>query len=127
MILTTTPTIEGGSISEYRGIVAGEAIVDADFYWDFFAIMKGFTTVAYKSAADRKKAIQDARDKAREEMSSAREQVFEEMSLAAAQLGGDAVVGVDLDYEVVGREARMLMVTASGTAVKTGPPRVWPA
>ena len=103
MILTTTPTIQGRNISEYRGIVTGEAIIGANIFKDFFAGIRdivGGRAAAYES-----------------ELRNARELALSEMSEAAEQKGGNAVVGVDLDYEVVGQGGSMLMVTASGTAV----------
>ena len=106
MILTTTPTIEGSTISEYRGIVTGEAIIGANIFKDFFAGIRdivGGRSAAYES-----------------ELRNAREIALAEMAEAAEQRGGNAVVGVDLDYEVVGQGGSMLMVTASGTAVSDG-------
>lgn len=103
MILTTTPSIEGKSIREYRGIVTGEAILGANIFKDFFAGIRdvvGGRSVAYE-----------------EELRKARELALKEMADAARQQGGNAVVGVDLDYEVVGTGGSMLMVSASGTAV----------
>lgn len=103
MILTTTPSIEGKSIREYRGIVTGEAILGANIFKDFFAGIRdvvGGRSVAYEK-----------------ELRKARELALKEMADAARQQGGNAVVGVDLDYEVVGTGGSMLMVSASGTAV----------
>ncbi|MCY4482359.1 MAG: heavy metal-binding domain-containing protein [Spirochaetaceae bacterium] len=103
MIVTTTPTIEGRNISEYRGIVTGEAIIGANIFKDFFAGIRdivGGRSAAYES-----------------ELRNAREIALAEMAEAAQQKGGNAVVGVDLDYEVVGQGGSMLMVSASGTAV----------
>ena len=103
MILTTTPTIQGRNIGEYRGIVTGEAIIGANIFKDFFAGIRdivGGRSAAYEA-----------------ELRNARELALAEMSKAAEQNGGNAVVGVDLDYEVVGQGGSMLMVTASGTAV----------
>jgi len=103
MIVTTTPTIEGRNINEYRGIVTGEAIIGANIFKDFFAGIRdivGGRSAAYEA-----------------ELRNARELALAEMSEAAEQKGGNAVVGVDLDYEVVGQGGSMLMVTASGTAV----------
>ena len=103
MTLTTTPTIEGKSIREYRGIVTGEAILGANIFKDFFAGIRdvvGGRSVAYE-----------------EELRKARELALQEMADAARQQGGNAVVGIDLDYEVVGTGGSMLMVSASGTAV----------
>ncbi len=102
MIITTTNNIEGRSITDYRGIVVGEAIMGANVVRDVFASITDI--VGGRSGAYESK-LQDARDTAMHEL--------EDRALA---LGADAVVGVDLDYEVVGNS--MLMVSASGTAVK---------
>ncbi|SDH95145.1 heavy metal-binding domain-containing protein [Lutimaribacter saemankumensis] len=101
MIITTTNTIEGHRIVDYRGIVVGEAIMGANIVRDIFANVTdiiGGRSGAYESK------LQDARETALREL--------EQRAVAA---GGNAVVGVDLDYEVVGQS--MLMVSASGTAV----------
>ncbi len=103
MILTTTQNIEGKAIRNYHGIVTGEAIVGANIFRDFFAGIRDI--VGGRSASYEK------------ELQKAREIALEEMEYAAQDLGGNAVVGVDLDYEVVGQGGSMLMVTASGTAV----------
>ncbi len=102
MILSTTPQIEGRSIQEYMGIVTGEAIMGADLFKDFFAGIRDI--VGGRSAAYEKELIR------------AQKIALEEIEHRAAQVGANAVVGVDLDYEVV--KDTMLMVTASGTAVK---------
>ena len=102
MILTTTPGIEGKTIREYRGIVTGEAILGANIFKDFFAGIRDI--VGGRSAAYEK------------ELKRAREIALGEMEEAARQQGGNAVVGIDLDYEVVGGGS-MLMVSVSGTAV----------
>lgn len=104
MIITTTNTIEGHEIREYLGIVAGEAIMGANIVRDLFASITDI--VGGRSGAYEEKLAQ------------AREIALREMADKAARLGGDAVVGVDIDYEVV-REG-MLMVTAAGTAVRLG-------
>lgn len=101
MIVTTTPSIEGKSIREYHGIVVGEAIMGANIFRDVFARVTDI--VGGRSGAYESK-LQDARDTALREL--------QERAVAA---GANAVVGVDLDYEVVGES--MLMVSASGTAV----------
>mgnify|MGYP000665178637 FL=1 len=101
MIITTTHGIEGRKITQYRGIVVGEAIMGANVFRDFFASITD--VVGGRSGAYESK-LQDARDTA-----------MHELEARAAALGADAVVGVDLDYEVVGDS--MLMVSASGTAV----------
>ena len=103
MIVTTTPSVEGKTIRDYRGIVTGEAIVGANIFKDFFAGIRdivGGRSQAYEA-----------------ELAKAREIALAEMTEAAAEQGGNAVVGVDLDYEVIGQGGSMLMVSASGTAV----------
>ena len=104
MIITTTNTIEGRRIIDYRGIVVGEAIMGANVVRDVFASITDI--VGGRSGAYESK-LQDARDTA-----------ISELQDRARDLGADAVVGVDLDYEVVGQS--MLMVSASGTAVTLG-------
>ncbi|MGQ3486168.1 heavy metal-binding domain-containing protein [Roseovarius pacificus] len=104
MIVTTTQNIEGRKVAEYRGIVVGEAIMGANVFRDFFAQITD--VVGGRSGAYESK-LQDARDAA-----------LNELEQRAAALGADAVLGVDLDYEVVGDS--MLMVSASGTAVVLG-------
>ena len=101
MIITTTQNIEGRKIIDYRGIVVGEAIMGANVIRDFFAQVTDI--VGGRSGAYERK-LQDAREVA-----------FRELEQRAQNLGGNAVVGVDIDYEVVGQS--MLMVSASGTAV----------
>ncbi|MCB1391432.1 MAG: heavy metal-binding domain-containing protein [Rhodobacteraceae bacterium] len=101
MIVTTTPTVEGRPVRTYHGIVVGEAIMGANVVRDLFASITDI--VGGRSGAYESK-LQDARDTA-----------LREMQERAARLGANAVVGVDLDYEVVG--SSMLMVSASGTAV----------
>jgi uncharacterized protein YbjQ (UPF0145 family) len=104
MIVTTTPSVEGHKILAYKGIVVGEAIMGANIVRDIFANITdviGGRSGAYESK------LQDACDTA-----------LSEMQEKAADLGANAVVGVDLDYEVVGQS--MLMVSASGTAVVLG-------
>ena len=100
MILTTTPSIEGKRITKYLGIVTGEAILGANIARDLFASITDI--VGGRSAAYE------------EELSRARQIALDEMAQRAASMGGNAVIGVDLDYEMV-REG-MLMVSASGTA-----------
>jgi uncharacterized protein YbjQ (UPF0145 family) len=103
MIVTTTPTIEGKRITRYCGVVAGEAILGANLFKDLFA---GIRDLVGGRSATYERELQRARDLALREM--------EEKASAA---GGNAVVGVDLDYEVLGTGNGMLMVSASGTAV----------
>ena len=104
MIITTTPSVEGYKITDYRGIVVGEAIMSANVVRDVFASITDI--VGGRSGAYESK-LQDARETA-----------LGELEERAAALGANAVVGVDLDYEVVGQS--MLMVSASGTAVVIG-------
>ena len=104
MIVTTTPSVEGRRITEYKGVVFGEVIAGVNFVKDFVAGLSNFfggRSGTYE-----------------EELINARQQALAEMEQRAAQLGADAVVGVDIDYEVLGSDNGMLMVTASGTAVR---------
>ena len=104
MIVTTTPSVEGRRITEYKGVVFGEVIAGVNFVKDFVAGLSnlfGGRSGTYE-----------------EELINARQQALDEMEQRAAQLGADAVVGVDIDYEVLGADNGMLMVTASGTAVR---------
>lgn len=103
MIVTTTPSVEGQSITAYHGVVVGEAILGANIFRDLFA---GITDII----GGRSGAYE-------EELGKARKVALEEMQDRARALGGNAVVGVDLDYEVINN---MLMVSASGTAVTLG-------
>jgi uncharacterized protein YbjQ (UPF0145 family) len=103
MIQTTTPTIEGKSISRYHGVVTGEAILGANVFRDFFAGIRDI--VGGRSAAYEK------------ELQKAREIAFNEMSQSAREKGANAIVGIDIDYETVGSQGSMLMVSVSGTAV----------
>ena len=106
MILTTTPTIEGRTIIEYRGVVFGEVIVGVNFLKDFAASIRDF--IGGRSGTYEKELI------------AARDSAMNEMRQRAMAMGADAVVGIDVDYEVLGREGGMLMVTVSGTAVRLG-------
>jgi uncharacterized protein YbjQ (UPF0145 family) len=103
VILTTTSSIEGKSIVDYRGIVNGEAIMGANLFRDLFAGLRDI--VGGRAGAYEK------------ELQRARETAFEEVRAAAVELGANAVVGIDIDYEVVGNKGSMLMVCVSGTAV----------
>ncbi|WP_429183068.1 heavy metal-binding domain-containing protein [Aeromonas rivipollensis] len=103
MILSTTPTLEGKAICEYRGIVVGEAILGANIFKDLFAGIRDI--IGGRSGAYEK------------ELARAREIAFEELKERAQALGANAVVGIDIDYEVVGQNGSMLMVSISGTAV----------
>ncbi len=104
MILTTTPTVEGRAITEYKGVVFGEVISGVNFIRDFAASIRNI--VGGRSGSYE------------EELVLARTQAMNEMAERAAALGADAIVGIDIDYEVLGEAGGMLMVTASGTAVK---------
>ena len=104
MILTTTPNIEGRTIMEYKGVVFGEVIAGVNFVKDFGASIRniiGGRSGSYES-----------------ELIEARSQALKELEERAGKMGADAVVGIDIDYEVLGTNNGMLMVSASGTAVK---------
>ena len=103
MLVTTTPSVEGHRITAYKGLVAGEAIMGANVFRDFFASVRDI--VGGRSGAY-EKVLNDARETA-----------VAELVDRAAELGCNAVVGVDIDYETLGAKGGMLMVTASGTAV----------
>ena len=104
MIVTTTPTIEGKKIVEYKGIVFGEVISGVNMVKD---MMAGLTNIF----GGRSNTYES-------ELINARQNALREMEERAAQLGANAVIGVDIDYEVLGADNGMLMVTASGTAVR---------
>ena len=104
MIMTTTPTLEGRKIAEYRGVVFGEVITGVNFIKDFAASIRDFV-------GGRSTTYED-------ELIVARNQAMKELEDRAYKVGADAVVGIDIDYEVLGQSGSMLMVTASGTAVK---------
>ena len=101
MIMTTTPSIEGHRITAYHGVTVGEAILGANVVRDLFA---GITDIIGGRSSSYEASLQEARDTA-----------MRELAERAAAAGGNAVVGIDLDYEVVGNS--MLMVSASGTSV----------
>ena len=103
MIVTTTPSVEGKRITRYCGVVAGEAILGANLFKDLFA---GIRDLVGGRSATYERELQRARDIA-----------VQELQQRAQELGANAVVGVDLDYEVLGQGNGMLMVSASGTAV----------
>ena len=103
MIVTTTPSIEGRRITAYKGVVVGEAILGANVFRDFFA---GVTDILGGRSGAYEKSLNEARQTA-----------LSELEDRARDAGANAVVGVDLDYEVIGKEGSMLMVSASGTAV----------
>lgn len=106
VVVTTTPSIEGARIVTYHGLVSGEAILGANIFRDFFA---GIRDVVGGRSGAYEKSLREAREIA-----------IREMCEEAASRGADAVIGVDLDYESVGKESGMLMVAAAGTAVKLG-------
>lgn len=103
MIISTTPTIEGRPIRDYKGLVCGEVITGVNFVKDFAAGLTNFFGGRSGSYED--------------ELISARDQAIQEMTQRALEMGANAVVGVDLDYEVLGQGGNMLMATATGTAV----------
>lgn len=103
MVLTTTPTIEGKRIVEYKGIVSGEIITGVNFVKDFMAGIRDF--VGGRSSSYENELIR------------ARENALQEMQSRALESGANAVVGIDIDYEVLGSSSGMLMVSTSGTAV----------
>ncbi len=103
MIITTTPSIEGKTIIEYKGLVVGEVINGIDFIKDFAAGLTNFFGGRSQSYEG--------------ELIQARENAIREMEQRAAHMGANAIVGVDIDYEVLGQGNNMLMVTVSGTAV----------
>ena len=103
MIITTTPSVEGRKITDYKGIVFGEVVSGVNFVKDFAAGLSNFfggRSGSYEG-----------------ELIEAREAAIREMQKRATTMGANAVVGVDIDYEVLGQGGNMLMVTASGTAV----------
>jgi uncharacterized protein YbjQ (UPF0145 family) len=106
MILTTTQSIEGRTIVEYKGIVFGEVISGVNIFKDFGA---GIRNLIGGRSSSYEKELLDARRKA-----------LSELEERARLMGADAVVGIDIDYEVLGEGGGMLMVTASGTAVRLG-------
>ena len=103
MILTTTPSIEGYPIKNYLGVVTGETIIGANIIKDFFA---GIRDIVGGRSAAYEDVLREAKDTA-----------LAEMQQRTAQMGANAIVGIDLDYETVGQGNSMLMVTSSGTAV----------
>ena len=103
MIITTTPTIEGHPIREYKGLVTGETIIGANFVKDFFA---GIRDIVGGRSGAYERVLREAKDTA-----------LKEMEEHARAIGANATVAIDLDYEALGANSSMLMVTASGTAV----------
>lgn len=104
MIITTTNSVEGRPVASYKGIVMGEAIIGANILKDLFAAVRDVV-------GGRAGAYEDA-------LRSARQEALREMANRAQELGADAVIGVDIDYEVLGKAGSMLMVTSAGTAVE---------
>ena len=104
MILSTTNTIEGKPVNDYLGIVTGETIIGANIFKDFFASIRD---IVGGRSGSYERVLREAKDTA-----------LKEMKEEAIKLNANAVIGVDLDYETVGKNGGMLMVTASGTAVK---------
>ena len=103
MLLTTTPTIEGSPIKEYKGLVTGETIIGANFFKDFKA---SITDIFGGRSGAYERTLQEAKDTA-----------LREMAERAMKLGANAIGGIDLDYETIGQSSSMLMVSCSGTAV----------
>lgn len=103
MIHSTTPTLEGRTITRYYGVVTGEAILGANLFKDLFAGIRDI--VGGRSAAYE------------QELGRARQIAFEEMTQRAHALGANAIVGIDIDYETLGQNGGMMMVSVSGTAV----------
>jgi uncharacterized protein YbjQ (UPF0145 family) len=103
MLMSTTSTLEGHQIAEYKGIVTGEAILGANIFRDLFA---GIRDIVGGRAGAYEKVLRGAR-----------EQAMDEMQLQATELGANAIIGIDIDYETVGGQGSMLMVSISGTAV----------
>ena len=106
MLITTTHSIEGRKVQDYLGVVTGEVIVGANIFKDLFA---GIRDIVGGRSGSYESTLRDARMTA-----------LNELKDEARALGADAVIGVDLDYEVLGQGGSMLMVSASGTAVKLG-------
>lgn len=106
MIVTTTSSLQNRDIAEYKGVVTGEVIVGANIFKDLFA---GIRDIVGGRSGTYESTLKDARATA-----------IQEMVNEAKVLGADAVIGMDLDYETVGANGSMLMVTATGTAVKLG-------
>ena len=103
MILSTTPTIEGHPIREYKGVVTGETIIGANMFKDIFA---GIRDIVGGRAGSYEKVLREAKDTS-----------LNEMMVRANAMGANAIVGIDIDYETVGSGGSMLMVATSGTAV----------
>ena len=106
MIVSTTTAIEGRPVTAYLGVVSGEVIIGANIFKDLFA---GIRDIVGGRSGAYEKALDDARKEA-----------LLELQQDARDLGADAIIGVDIDYEVIGQQGSMLMVAVSGTAVKLG-------
>jgi uncharacterized protein YbjQ (UPF0145 family) len=104
MLKTTTPSVDGKQVDQYLDVVVGEAILGANIFKDIFGAVRDIV-------GGRSGAYED-------EMGKARRIAFDEMEKQAAALGADAIVGIDIDYEVVGAKGAMMMVSVSGTAVR---------
>lgn len=104
MLMITTPTVEGHKIEHYYGVVSGETIIGANFVRDFMAGVRDFF-------GGRSNSYEQV-------LREAKETAMREMAEQASRMGANAVVGIDLDYETVGSNGSMLMVTCSGTAVR---------
>ena len=103
MIITTTPQIEGHPVKEYKGVVTGETIIGANFVKYLFASIRD---VIGGRSGSYEKVLREAKETS-----------LQEMAKRAQELGANAIVGVDIDYETVGANSSMLMVATSGTAV----------
>jgi len=104
MIRTTTPSIQGKEITDYCGVVVGEAILGANIFTDLFGAVRD---------------IVGGRAQAWEtELAKARDMAFQDLEAEAKAIGANAIVGIDIDYEVIGKRASMMMVSVSGTAVR---------
>lgn len=106
MIITTTDSVEGRRVVEYLGVVTGEAIIGVNIFRDMFS---GIRDIIGGRAGGYQNALRDAREAA-----------FDDMQDMARSRGADAIVAVDVDYEVLGKENGMLMVSVNGTAVRLG-------
>lgn len=104
MLLTTTPAVEGHKINQYYGVVTGEVIIGANFFKDISASLHDI--FGGRSSSYERTLIE------------AKENAMNEMAMRASQMGANAVIGIDIDYETVGQSGSMLMVACSGTAVR---------
>ena len=104
MLLSTTAVIEGRPVREYLGVVTGETIIGANFVKDFFASIRD---IVGGRSGSYEKVLREAKDTA-----------MREMEERAARIGANAVIGIDIDYETMGQNGSMIMVTCSGTAVR---------